>query len=94
MRAQELEVDCGLLLAHRPLDVAAVMASCDGQARIKSIVWDYNIIDDAVLGVVSAAGWANYIYGAVTPDEHARCGALGLAGLITDYPKLVRGGGK
>jgi len=89
--ADELAVDCGLLVAHRPLDAGALIAGCAGQSRIKSIVWDYNIVDEDVLGTVSTAGWGNYVYGAVTPAEHARCVALGLAGLITDYPPLVPG---
>ena len=89
--AGELEVDCGLLLAHRPLDVAAIVAACSGRPRIKNIVWDYSIIDDTVLRAVSSAGWANYIYGAVTPAEHQRCAGLGLAGLITDYPLHILG---
>jgi glycerophosphoryl diester phosphodiesterase len=87
--ADELAVDCGLLLAHRPLDVGAILAGCSGHACIKSIVWDYNIVDDAILSAVSAAGWANYVYGAVTPREHQRCKSLGVAGLITDYPALL-----
>jgi glycerophosphoryl diester phosphodiesterase len=87
--AGELEADCGLLLAHRPLDVAAIIAACAGRPRVKGIVWDYNIIDDAVLRQVTAAGWGNFVYGAVTPAEHQRCAALGLAGLITDYPQQL-----
>ena len=55
------------------------------------MVWDYNIVDEGVLQTVSAAGWGNYVYGAVTPAEHARCNSLGLAGLITDYPTLIPG---
>ena len=89
--ADELAIDCGLLIAHRPLDVGAIMAGCASQPRVRGIVWDYNIVDDGVLGVVSAGGWCNYVYGAVTADEHQRCVALGLAGLITDYPPLVSG---
>jgi glycerophosphoryl diester phosphodiesterase len=89
--ADELAIDCGLLLAHRPLDVGAIVAGCAGQARIRGIVWDYNIVDDSVLDVVSAGGWANYVYGAVTAAEHKRCLALGIAGLITDHPPLVPG---
>jgi glycerophosphoryl diester phosphodiesterase len=89
--ADELDVACGLLLAHRPLDVVPMIAACAGQPRIKCMVWDYNIVDDGVLRTVAAAGWDNYVYGAVTPAEHARCIALGLAGLITDYPPLVPG---
>ena len=88
--ADELAVACGLLVAHRPLDTGALIAGCAGHPRIQSIVWDYNVVDEDVLGAVSAAGWGNYVYGAVTPAEHARCVALGLAGLITDYPPRVR----
>lgn len=89
--AGELEADCGLLLAHRPLDVGAVIAGCAGQPQIKAIVWDYNIIDTAVLDAVQHAGWRNYVYGTVTPAEHQHCAQLGLAGLITDYPLHVLG---
>ena len=84
--ADELAVACGLLVAHRPLDAGALIAGCAGHPRIKSIVWDYNIVDEEVLGAVSAAGWDNYVYGAVTVAEHQRCAKLDLAGLITDYP--------
>ena len=87
--AQQIAVDCGLLAAHRPLDVGAVIAGCAAQPRIKAIVWDYNIIDAAALQAVEQAGWRNYVYGAVTPAEHRRCAQLGLAGLITDYPLHV-----
>jgi glycerophosphoryl diester phosphodiesterase len=90
--ADELGIECGVLLAHRPLDVMVIIAGCAERPRIKSIVWDYNIVDDSVLRAVSAAGWANYVYGAVTSAEHRRCMALGLTGLITDYPRLVAGG--
>jgi glycerophosphoryl diester phosphodiesterase len=89
--AEELDVECGLLIAHRPLDVGALLAGCASHRRLRGIVWDYNIVDDEVLGTVAAAGWGNYVYGAVTPVEHQRCAALGLAGLITDYPPLVLG---
>jgi glycerophosphoryl diester phosphodiesterase len=90
--ADELAIDCALLIAHRPLDVAAIMAGCADQSRIRGIVWDYNIVDDGVLDIVAAGGWRNYVYGAVTTAEHQRCVALGLAGLITDYPPLVSRG--
>ena len=87
--AEELAIDCGLLLAHRPLDVGVVMAACAGYPRINGIVWDYNVVDESVLHAVCAGGWGNYVYGAVTPAEHQRCAALGLTGLITDYPPLA-----
>ena len=89
--ADQLEIDCGLLLAHRPLDVGAIMAGCAAYPRIKTIVWDYNVADEHVLQAVSAGGWRNCVYGPVTAAEHQRCMALGLTGLITDFPRLVAG---
>ena len=88
--ADELAVACGLLVAHRPLD-AGLLIGGGGHPLMKSIVWDFNIVDDGILDSVADAGWGNYVYGAVTPAEHARCAALGLAGLITDYPLLACG---
>ena len=85
--AAELDVDCGLLLAHRPLDLDRIIAACADSPRIRSIVWDYNIVDANILQSAAASGWNNYVYGAVTADEHARCAGLGLAGLITDHPQ-------
>jgi glycerophosphoryl diester phosphodiesterase len=89
--ARELEIDCGLLIAHRPLDAAAIMDGAKGELRLRTIVWDYNIVDAAVLDTVAARGWSNYVYGAVTQAEHRQCAELGLAGLITDYPAMLRG---
>jgi glycerophosphoryl diester phosphodiesterase len=87
--ADELAIDGGLLLAHRPLDILAILTACRSRPSIKGVVWDYNITDDSVLADVTTAGWSNYVYGAVTPAEHLRCRSLGLAGLITDHPTLV-----
>jgi glycerophosphoryl diester phosphodiesterase len=87
--AEQLTISCGLLLAHRPLDVGAIMTGCAAHPRINAMVWDYNVTDERVLQAVSAGGWRNFVYGAVTPAEHQRCRALGLAGLITDYPQPI-----
>jgi glycerophosphoryl diester phosphodiesterase len=89
--AGELEADCGLLLAHRPLDIGAIIVGCAAWPRIKAIVWDYNVVDETVLCTVAANSWGNYVYGAATHAEHKHCAGLGLAGLITDHPAVLRG---
>lgn len=89
--ARELDIDCALLLASRPLDVNALMADCAPAAAIRTIVWDYNVLDETALQAVAANGWANFVYGAVTQDEHARCRQLPVTGLITDFPERSRG---
>lgn len=89
MCAGELRVDCGLLLASRPLDLDAVISRCAKAPRLKCIVWDYNIVDTDMLEAASRSRFENYVYGAVTRAEHERCASLNLAGLITDYPRLL-----
>ena len=78
-------------LTHRAIvyDAGAIIAGCAAHARIRSVIWDYNIVDAAALEAVAQAGWDNYVYGAMTLAGHRRCAALGLAGLITDYPLHV-----
>ena len=80
--AQTLEVDCGLLLAERPLDMRGILAFCATACRVNHAVWDFNIVDDELLREVSAAGWKNYAYGVVTLAEYAWCRGAGFAGVI------------
>jgi glycerophosphoryl diester phosphodiesterase len=85
--AAELDIDCALLIASRPLDIDSTIAACSGKPNIRGIVWDFNIVDDSMLRAVTAYGWNNYVYGALTADEHARCAGMELDGLITDHPQ-------
>src|SRR5262249_50053955 len=62
--AELLEVDCGLLLASRPLDLAPVLASCPNP-RVRRLVWDYNVLDETMVWEANAAGWDSLVYGAV-----------------------------
>ncbi len=84
--AAELEIECGLLIADRPVAMATFIEGCANYPLIKNVVWDYNIIDPLMLEQVTAAGWSNYAYGAITSAEHRHAGTLKLAGLITDHP--------
>lgn len=83
--AKALEVDCGLLASHRPADLNGLLSA--ESPRLKSIVWDYNILDESLLKQAKESGWRNLVYGAVTQSEHDHCVRLALAGLITDYPE-------
>ena len=87
--AESLEVDCGLLVAHRPVQLQELLNHHAKRQKIRSIVWDYEILDQEMLRETAAAGWRSFIYGAVTPSEHLHCARLNLAGLITDYPQYL-----
>lgn len=88
--AESLEVDCGLLVAHRPVLLQELLNPHTNRRKIRSIVWDYNILDEEMLRETAASGWRSYVYGAVTLSEHRHCAELNLAGLITDYPQYLK----
>ena len=81
--SDELSLPGGLLLASAPM---VLPSPFDGVTRL---VWDYNVIDDEVIGRGTELGWAQWVYGARTPAEHDRVRALGCAGVITDWPVLA-----
>jgi glycerophosphoryl diester phosphodiesterase len=87
--AQSLAVDCGLLIAHQPLDARAMIAGCREISTLRAMVWYYEMLDATLAHEVTQAGWCNYAYGPVTQAEHERCTALGVAGVITDYPEYA-----
>ncbi|MGH8712225.1 MAG: glycerophosphodiester phosphodiesterase [Burkholderiales bacterium] len=88
--AESLEVDCGLLVAHRPLQLQELLIPHAQQRKIRSIVWDYNILDEEMLRDTAALGWRSFVYGAVTLSEHRHCAGLNLAGLITNFPQYLK----
>ena len=90
--AASLKLECGLLVAHRPQALDSVLAGfdCDGNARINHLVWDYNVLDEALLAQAAANGFRNFVYGPITRAEHEECRQLGVDGVITDYPLLVQ----
>lgn len=81
-------LDCGLLCAHRPSNLAALTQGA--AANVRTLVWDYNILDPVLVTEARERGWRTAVYGAVTEDEHRSCAALPLDALITDYPERVR----
>lgn len=90
--ALSLKVNCGLLLAHRPRTLGSFLAdfNSNGNPRINHIVWDYDVLDDILVKQAAADGFRNFVYGPVTKTEHDNCRELGLDGVITDYPLLLR----
>ncbi len=91
--ASSLKLNCGLLVAHRPQTLDSLLADfdSDGNARINHLVWDYNVLDEALLMQAAANGFRNFVYGPVTRAEHEECRQLGVDGVITDYPLLMQG---
>jgi glycerophosphoryl diester phosphodiesterase len=90
--AASLKVNCGLLIAHRPLTLDSLLAAfdSDGNPRINHIVWDYDVLDETLLKQTAMDGFRNFVYGPMTKIEHDYCRELGVDGVITDYPLFAQ----
>ncbi len=80
-----------LLLASRPVDDEAFFALFTTDGRIRTAVWDYEVLDPDLAARAAATGIRTWVYGAHTPAEHRRCVELGLDGVITDRVDWLRG---
>lgn len=86
-----LGLDCGLLVAHRPLTFTALLGGLPGDlptSRV-SVVWECNGVDETLIEAGRAAGVKSYVYGPQTPADHQRLAAWNLDGIITDHPSLA-----
>ncbi len=86
---KELHINCGLLIAHRPAQLNELLLSAMPHRHLRTLIWDYEILDLELLQQSYAQGFNNYVYGAQTEQEHLICHEFPLQGIITDYPEFV-----
>ncbi len=84
--AERLNVACGLIVAHAPNDVAQMLAPWQRFSRVRTIVWDFNVLDAEIVGSAHGCRFNVYAYGMQTSEEHALCRGWRLDGVITDFP--------
>jgi glycerophosphoryl diester phosphodiesterase len=87
--SQLVDVECALLVAHRPLDDAWMPALQGRSPRVRTIVWNFETVDESILEESASRGLRNYVYGAQTPDEHRLAARWGIDGIITDRPEYL-----
>jgi glycerophosphoryl diester phosphodiesterase len=87
--ASSLKVDCGLIVAHRPLSLNSLLVGSSNITRINHIVWDYDYLDGSLLKESAAAGYNNFVYGLETKSEFEYCKGIDVDGVITDSPFLM-----
>jgi glycerophosphoryl diester phosphodiesterase len=90
--AQELDVACGLIVAHAPVDVSLMLGAWQAVPRVRTVVWDFNVLDSVMVERAKQCGFKVYVYGMATVPEHQSCRAWGMAGMITDFPDRARDG--
>jgi glycerophosphoryl diester phosphodiesterase len=80
----------GVLVAHRPFRVAGdPLGWWPRSGGPDAIVWAYETLDDEAVRAAAARGVQSLAYGPLTREEHERCRALGLEGVVTDHPALL-----
>ena len=82
-------VEGGLLIAHRPLEMTALLETIRLQTGVNTLVWDYETADPELLQLAASNGARNFVYGALTRAEHQRLRALEVDCVITDRPEFV-----
>ena len=87
--AQLLDIECGLLIAHRPPALNSLLYAALPLPHVRTLVWHYEALDFNVQKQANALGFSNWAYGAETDFEHALCHEFGLQGIITDFPEFV-----
>lgn len=89
--ACQLNVSCGILLAHRPTDLRPLLEPWHGLKRVRTVVFDFNVAARQIIDEGRHEGFDIWVYGPVTPNEHRQCQDWKVDGVITDYPPRARG---
>jgi len=90
--AGRLDVACGLIAAHRPIDVPQMLGAWQNVSNVRTIVWDFNVLTADLVQQAQRCGFKVYVYGTVTLPEHESCRKWGIDGVITDFPDRARDG--
>ena len=85
---RELDVECGLLVAHRPTTLFGWL-NASFPTR-PAVIWNYESADAKLIDEARVAGAWSYVYGVQSIADHDRAMHWKLAGIITDHPALAK----
>jgi glycerophosphoryl diester phosphodiesterase len=91
--SRRVEVECGLLLAHRPMDFQSWPSCILGYPSIKTLVYHYDTLDSALVGQSRACRLRTFVYGVQTLQDHQQLAQWQVDGIITDRPEFLLKGG-
>ncbi|MGB8702342.1 MAG: glycerophosphodiester phosphodiesterase [Thermosynechococcaceae cyanobacterium] len=90
--SQRVDVECGLLVAHRPIDFQVRPNWIPDHPSIQTLVYHYDTLDPALISQSLACGLRTFVYGAQTRQDHRQLTHWPIDGIITDHPEfLLRG---
>ena len=88
--AARTRIRMGLLLSSRPHRAReSVCFPWREFESVRTLVWDFDLVDEALLAECKEQGYGSFVYGMTGPEEHERALALDVAALITNYPEYA-----
>lgn len=87
--SRRIDVDCGVIVAHRPIAFDSRPDWIPNRPSLNTLVWYFETVDAELIARSAACGLRNYVYGVTTPAEHQRLAGWGLDGVITDRPEYA-----
>ncbi len=87
--SRRVEADCGLLMAHRPLDFQSRPNWIPNHPSINTLVYHYGTVDAELVAQSQACGFRTFIYGAQTRHDHERLVQWKVDGAISDRPEYL-----
>jgi glycerophosphoryl diester phosphodiesterase len=91
--SRQVEVECGLLIAHRPIDLQSRPSWIPDHPSVKTLVFHYDTLDPALIAQSRARGLRTFVYGAQTLQDHQQLTQWQVDGIITDRPEFALKGG-
>ncbi len=84
-----LDVELGVLVAHRPLNFTSFPEWMPDRPSVSTIVLDFETIDAPLVAQVRSCGLSSFVYGAMTDDELMILADGNVDGIITDNPGFL-----
>jgi glycerophosphoryl diester phosphodiesterase len=91
--SQRIDIECGLLIAHRPLDFQTRPSWIPEHPCITTLVYRYDMLDSALVAQSLTCGLRTFVYGAQTLRDHQQLVEWQVDGIITDRPDYLLEGG-
>jgi glycerophosphoryl diester phosphodiesterase len=87
--SRRIEVDCGLLMSHRPLDFQSRPNWIPNRPSITTLVYNFGTVDAELVAQSQACGFRTFVYGAETRYDCERLVQWKVDGAIGDRPEFL-----
>jgi len=88
--ADKLNVECGAIIAHNPIDIHRFLLNLQKQSnRINTIVLPFEFLSMNAISIAHSLGFKLFIYDAETIEDIEKCRDQKVDAIITNRPDLI-----